>query len=44
MGIEPYDFTLAEQDGVKVFASQSPNDLDFGKSPYDFELSGHLRS
>ena len=29
---------------VKVYANQSPYDLDLGKSPYDFELNVHLSS
>jgi len=28
---------------VQDFPSQSPNDLDFSKSPYDLDLSVRLR-
>jgi hypothetical protein len=34
-----YDWT----GNVKGFASQSLNDLDFSKSPYDLEISVQLR-
>jgi hypothetical protein len=36
--------SMTEQENVKVYASQSLNDLDFSKSPYDLEISTHLRS
>jgi len=36
--------SMTEQENVKVYASQSPNDLDFCKSPYDLELRTHIRS
>jgi hypothetical protein len=32
------------QRNVKVYASQSPDDLDSCKSPHDLDLSTHLRS